>query len=486
MKKAIVLVFLALQALPMQAHEGHDKAFGNKDAVVTTSQKVHISPEGQASIGLRAEPVRTEYSETFLETTGTVQAADDKIHYVISPVTGVLRTVGAQQGDTVRKGQTLATIYSTEVAKVLTDLLDQRAGIQADLSKLKMQGEREIQIQTKDTDHFALDLDREKQLLSEGITARKNYLDAQHAHDTAKVRLESTKKQQKQDLALLEKRRETVTAATKRQLVIMGLPTDQVEKAIGSAQVIAEIPIKAPADGTIFSRNVTMGESVDTTKQLFSIVKLSPIWVTLDVHQEKLNDIHLGQKARIKTPTGSNIVGTISSIGSVVDQTERTVHVRVVCDNKSGALRPDMFVTANILTGRASKQTVVVPAQAVIDDGGRNWVYVKYGDDFQPVAVVIGARIGDTVQVLDGLFEGDQVVVNGARQVRSQSMLSSKPAESGEHEHKHEQEPSTPGYQLLIFGIIGGILLGTVVTAITVRSARRSETPEKQKESSVS
>ncbi len=57
MKKAIVLVFLTLQALPLQAHEGHDKAFANKDAMVATNQKVHIAPEGQAAIGLKTSRV---------------------------------------------------------------------------------------------------------------------------------------------------------------------------------------------------------------------------------------------------------------------------------------------------------------------------------------------------------------------------------------------------------------------------------------------
>lgn len=483
----LLLCLLVGMSLPAGAHEGHDKAFGNKDAMVATNQKVHISAEGQAAIGLKAGPVRAERLQTSLEITGNVEPADNKIHYVTSPVAGVISQLSVQQNDNVRKGQVLATVYSAEVATVLTDLLDQRASIQADITKAKAQAQNDERLQSRDVEHFSVDVEREKKLLAEGITARKTYLDALHELDLAKTRLEGTKRQLTQNLAALTARSKTVTDATKRKLGIMGVPSSQIDSAIKTGKVIAEVPIHSPATGIVFSRDVSNGESIDTTKKLISIVNLSPIWISLNVNQEQLGLIRTGQSVLIKPPVGPEISGKISSIAAVVDPSERTVHVRVVADNTAGVLRPQMFVTARIITGRQSSESITVPSQAIIEDGGKQWVYVKYGDDFQRVAVTTGVRVGDTTQILDGLYEGDQVVVNGARQVRAQAMLSSKTDAKDDHghtmtEHAVTQSVPTNNTIVLVGVLLGGVALGLSIAFIAFRlGTRKIKVAEKEK-----
>lgn len=479
----LLLCLLVGLSLPVDAHEGHDKAFGNKDAMVATNQKVRISPEGQRSIGLKAAPVRRERLQTLLEITGSVEPADNKIHYVTSPVAGVISRLDVQQNDTVRKGQLLATVYSADVASVLADLLDQRGAIQAEITKANVQAQNDVQVQSRDFEHFTMDVEREKKLLAEGITARKTYLDALHALDVAKARLDGTKRQVAQNVAALKARQQNVTEATKRKLSIMGVPASQIDGAIKTGKVVAEVPIFSPASGIVFSRDVTNGESIDTTKKVISIVNLSPIWVSLNVNQEQLGQIRIGQPVLIRPPVGAEITGKISSMAPVVDQSERTIHVRVIAENISGALRPQMFVTASIVTGKQAASSITVPSQAVIEDGGRYWVYVKYGDEFQPVAVQRGIQVGDTTQILDGLYEGDQVVVSGARQVRAQAMLSSKTNTHDEHEHKEAAvQASQPSLMLLAMVLTGGIGIGLVTALILSRIGRRKvQVAEKEK-----
>ncbi len=481
----LLICVLFLLASPVMAHEGHDKAFGNKDAMVATNQKVHISPDGQAAIGLIAQPVKAERLSTTLEITGTVEPADNKVHYVTSPVAGIISHLDVQQNDTVRKGQLLASLYSADVASILADLLDQRSSIQADITKARAQANNDIQLQTREAEHFTADLEREKKLVAEGITARKNYLDAVHQLDLAKARLEGTKKQLAQNEQALTVRQNTLTATTKRKLRIMGAPANQIDSAVSTGKVSAEVPIYAPAEGIIFSRDATNGESVDTTKKLLSIVNLSPIWVSLNINQEQLDLIRTGQAVLIKPPSGAAITGKISSIAAVVDPAERTVHVRVIAKNTSGALRPQMFVTASIITGRQLAASITVPLQALIEDGGKSWVYVKYGDDFQPVAVTTGLKVQDKIEILDGLYEGDQVVVSGARQVRSQSMLTAKATDTHD-ETKHNDEAVKPTAELspLVLALVlgGGIALGLLIATLTSRlAARKAKNIEKQK-----
>ncbi len=475
MKKAIVLVFLALQALPLQAHEGHDKAFANKDAMVATNQKVHIAPEGQAAIGLKTAPVHSERLQTTLEITGKVEPADHRLNFVTSPVSGIISRIDVQEGANVRKGQLLAIVHSAEVATVITELLDQRAALEADITKARVQAQNDIQVQTKDVAHFTSDVEREQKLLAEGITARKNYIEALHALDVAKARLEGTRKQLSQNIAALESRRNTVTAATKRRLSILGVPSGQIDKSLGKGQILAEVPIFSPATGTVFSRDVTQGESVDNTRKLLSIVNLSPIWISLDIHPDQLSRIKLGQQVRIHSPVGPETTGNISSIASVVEPSARTVHVRVVASNPKGILRPEMFVTASIVTGKQSVNAIVVPAEAIVEDSGRSFVYVKYGDDFQAVAVRRGAKVRDAVEILDGLYEGDQVVVNGAPQLRAQSMLAAKSVgaeltSKPEVVHNDETQKNKSMDQWLILLVLaGGIVIGLVFAWIAGR-----------------
>lgn len=480
MKIAIFVILLFAQVVPCWAHEGHDKAFANKDNMVATDRKVHITPEGQQAIGLRTEPVRRERLQTTLDITGKVEPADNRINFVTSPVAGVISRIDVQQGTSVRKGQLLAILYSAEVATVITELLDQRASIQADITKARVQAQNDIQLQSKDVQHFAVDVEREQKLLDAGITARKNFLEAVHALDLARARLEGTKKQVSQNIAALETRRTTVTEATRRRLAILGVPKGQIDKSLSKGQVLAEVPILSPATGTIFSRDVTQGESVDTSRKLLSIVNLSPIWVTLDIHPDQLSRVRLGQEVRIQNPVGPEITGTISSIASVVQESERTVHVRVVATNPKGILKPEMFVTASIITGKQATEAIVVPSEAVIADGGKQFVYVRYGDDFQAVSVKCGAKVHGSIEILDGLYEGDQVVVNGAPQLRAQSMLSGKESEASEpkSETKHHDEVTntqkTTNPLLIGFGVIGGIVIGLFFSWLAGRVKRRN------------
>lgn len=492
--KEILFLWICLIICPAAlAHEGHDKAFANKENMVATNQKVHIAAAGQAAIGLRSQAVKVARLEKFLELTGMVAPADNKVHYVTSPVGGTITSIDVQVNDSVRKGQKLATVYSADIASILTDLLDQRASLQTEITKAKAQAQNDVQLQSREVEHYAIDADRQKKLFAEGVSAQRTYLDAAHALDMAKSKLEGTKRQLSQNLDALNDRQKTITDATKRRLAIMGLPVAQVDEAIKSGSVEAKVPIISPADGTVYSRDVSNGESIQSSKKLLSIVMLSPIWITLNVNQEQLDQIKIGQEVSIKPPVGPNITGKISSVASIVDPVERTVHVRVIAENRKGSLRPQMFVSARIMTGKQAVSSIIVPQQAVIEDAGKQWVYVKYGDDFQVVAVSIGSQIGDLIEVKDGLYEGDQVVVVGAKQVRAQAMLRAGKEEAApnDHDRKHDHKVSEGAEPkrdyvilgaVLIGGLVGGVLVGLFLSRLNSSTKNKNRDEEKTHE----
>ncbi|MBX9770840.1 MAG: efflux RND transporter periplasmic adaptor subunit [Candidatus Obscuribacterales bacterium] len=464
-------------ATTVSAHEGHDKAFGTNTAVVSSSEKITIAPEGQEAMGIKSQPIKTGFVQQRLQATGHVIAAENHSYDITPTVSGVVKGVFAKLGDRVSAGKTLATIYSPEVAGVLTKLLEDRAKFQAEIAKTKTQHERDITVQSKEVVHFESDLKRDEQLFKEGITSKKVYIDSLHSYDTAVVKLEALKKQSTQNVELLKKQSLTTTEAVKSQLKVMGLPASSVDKAVANNRVISEIPILSPVSGIVIERSVTQGETLSSGKKIFSLVNLSPIWVIVDVFQEQIPLVKLGQSVKLTTAAGKTLLGKISDIGTTVDPEDRAIHVRVVTENRSEELKPEMFVTAKIVVAQSKRQQIVVPSSAILDDNGRSLVYVQYGNQFQPVSVKTGSRTSDEVEILDGLFEGDQLVIHGAKQLRSQSVLIAGGLKEKPEEHDHkEQSPESPAplsIQTLLLGMGVGII-ATVICALLIQLGSRA------------
>lgn len=449
----VVLVFSIIQGTVSLGHEGHDSAFGDHSGnVVDTTRKIQIDKEGREAIGVKTEAVKTGSLKDVLHSTGKVQAADNKKHDINPPVSGVVEKALVREGDSVKTGQTLAIIRSVEIANVITALLEERERSNAELIRVETKFNRDIEITKKEQQLKTAHLERQKSLLDEGITAEKSFVEAKTAKETADVQLKSLKQQLQEEKKNIERKMAIATSAARRKLKIMGLGDTAITRAISSNEIVATIPINAPVSGVITQRSVSPGETVSPGENIYTIVGLSPIWVAVDVFQDQISRVKLGQPVKIRTSSGYSTNGTISNIGSVVDPSQRTIHVRIEVANQEGVLKPEMFATAEIVTGASNTSNVVIPASALMEDGGHQFVYVEYNNYFQPVDVKVGERTSEKVEILDGLFEGDKVVVNGSSQLLAQSKLDQNtetPAKqevsgaenhSVSHSHKHKHQ----------------------------------------------
>jgi cobalt-zinc-cadmium efflux system membrane fusion protein len=450
MKQPILLIsFLLTHFLisPAMAHEGHNKAFGSKTVSANNTQKTVVSPEGQKAIGLRTETVKVRPLMQTLRLTGQVTHADERLAELTALMPGLVKTLYVKEGDQVRKGQTVALLYSPEATKLLSDLLQQKAVIQ-----------REMRIQSKEKELAKVTLDREKSLYQEGISPKKDYLAAQNAYEVSGA---STSAYQYQ-LSLLN-------SAAKSQLRVMGLSDATIQRALSSGTIPSTFAIVSPIDGVVTDHDVTLGETVNLNKKLFTIVNLKPIWIFLDIPQEQLSKIKMGQLVKMITASGETTGGIVSSVGKMVDPVKRTLPVRIESPNEDEILKPGLFVTADVTIGQSKKEGAVLPADAVVEENGQSVAFVKYDNYFQPVTLHLGQRSGDTIEVLDGLYEGDQVVVQGATQLRAQSLIAS----SNESEAKSSENPKASDFWtsdfwapsgLLAGGILLGLLLGVMGT----------------------
>lgn len=480
---AILSVYFTVGAAGL-AHEEHNDAFSEEHSA--GARPVEVDEQGVQAIGIKTVSADLGNIENVMKATGEVKAAENNEFDVNAPTSGSVRGVFAKHGDCVQSGQVLATIHSMEVADHLTELITERNKIQAEIERTKLQYVSDIALQQKEVELAQAEFTRQNALLAEKITAVKTFQQAKNDLEKAKVKLATlcTRKQQEEQLS--KKQLAATIANMKGQLTIMGIAPAAVDRALAGTDVTADVPIRAPCSGVVTFRDVTLGERVDPGKKLFSVVNINPIWVMVDVFQEQIPKIQLGQQVKLTTPSKQVVKGTISSIDSVVDPVKKTLHVRIVAQNQSAILRPGMFVNAEIVLEIVVSKHVVLPAAAVVENAGKHIVYKRSGSKFTPLDVILGEQAGGRVEILEGVSRGDIVVVSGARQLLAQGMIGGE-AEEQEHEgpghdehgahDKHEaaMEHQTRPEVMMVMTFVAGLATAVLAyLAIAIARSRRA------------
>lgn len=213
---------------------------------------------------------------------------------------------------------------------------------------------------------------------------------------------------------------------------------------LGDTGDSARLAITAPANAVVIEKPVVEGDRFEAGQTVLRLADLSTVWVVADVPVSQAAELAVGHAAQFDTPSlpGEVREGRIDFIQPVVDRESRTVAVRLVLPNPDGLLRPGLFGEV-LLHGQPGADTVVVPRSAVIDSGTRQIVLVQVAEGrFEPRPVRLGRRAADRVAVLDGLVEGETVVVSATFLIDAESNLSSAlqglaPASAAEPSHAH-------------------------------------------------
>ena len=169
-------------------------------------------------------------------------------------------------------------------------------------------------------------------------------------------------------------------------------------------------------------RNLTRGEVVETSRNCFTIADLSDVWVIASVPEKDVQFIHPNQTVHVIVAAypHSLFSGRMTYISDVLDPTTRTMRIRVTVPNPDRALKPEMFAMVRV---DASPQPAVltVPLSAIQQEGGGKMLFVRQGENrFAPRRVQLGDEQDGQVIVLEGLREGEDVVVKGAFAIKSE------------------------------------------------------------------
>lgn len=207
------------------------------------------------------------------------------------------------------------------------------------------------------------------------------------------------------------------------------------------------ISITSPIAGKVVSRAVNLGEMVEPSGTLFTVMNLSDVWVEASIYEKDLAKIRKGQTAEIRVNSypGKVFRGKVTYIGDILDAESRTAKVRCEVSNRAGLLKPEMYATVGIVTARRGV-AVHVPREAVLDDSGKKIVFMpctECDEDKKPgasgcgnydrIEVETGATHGVNVEILAGIMPGDKVVTTGAYQLKT--ALGSGKLEAGCTDH---------------------------------------------------
>ncbi len=330
-------------------------------------------------------------AEAALRTTGTVQTNAYKEVPVFPIAGGIVREVNAELGDRVKRGQKLATIFSSELA-------DAQAGY------LRMNAEIE-----KHHQHYR----RTVELVELGAASREELENA-----TAELKTEQAS-----------------LASMKQRLILLGMTDKQVETLGTPEQMKPLISVESPGSGVVLTRSVNAGEVVMQGKELFRVADLSSVWVIGQIYEKDFAVVRTGTRAVITTQAypGRSFNGRVAYIDPRVEPQTRTAQVRVELANPGEMLRLGMFVEVSF--GGAAVEhaghapAVVVPSAAVQKIGEKQVVFVA-GDRpevFIQREVNAGPESNGRVPIYSGVSAGERVVTKGSFLLRAESLKVNSP-----------------------------------------------------------
>jgi membrane fusion protein (multidrug efflux system) len=186
-------------------------------------------------------------------------------------------------------------------------------------------------------------------------------------------------------------------------------------RAASARTALSKMTLSAPFSGQIGLREVSVGDFVSVGQDLVTLVRLDPIEVDFSVPENTLSQLKNGQKITITVDAFPKDVfgGEVVAIDPVIDPNSRSAKLRAQIANPDFRLRPGQFAQLQLDTGGNRTDALLVPEQALMQDGNTRYVYTVVDGKAHRVEIKTGVRVPGKVQVIEGLKAGDVVITAG-------------------------------------------------------------------------
>ncbi|MBD8656415.1 efflux RND transporter periplasmic adaptor subunit [Oxalobacteraceae sp. CFBP 13730] len=371
--------FVLLRDRAQPATEEPAEHAEEKEAAHADDGVIHFTPNQITVAGITVATAGPKHLDTFIRMPGQIALNEDRTAHVTPRAAGSVRDVSADLGQQVRKDQVLASIASADIA-------GQRGALTA---------------AQKRVDYARRIVATERTLWEEKITARQDLLKAE------------------QELTEAEVARDTV----RQQLQALGAGGGSGD---GGANLLA---IRAPFDGIIVEKHITLGEVVGADTRVFTLTDLSTVWADVVVPARDLDIVRVGTTAVIRSIASSTTApGKVSFVSSLVGEASRSAKARVVLANPGAAWRPGLAVNVDIVTG-SSDVPVAVAREAIQTVDTLQVVYKRVKEGFIAQPVSTGRADARFIEITAGLSPGDTYAAGGSFTIK---------AEQGKGEASHE------------------------------------------------
>lgn len=338
-----------------QADAGHKEAKANNEHGGEKRSKIVLDEAQVKAAGITVSNAGPAKISTVIMLPGEIRYNEDRTAHVVPRLGGVVESVRVNLGENVRKGQVLAVIASTGLSEQRSELLT----AQKRLSLARTTYERE------------------KKLWQDKISAEQDYLQARQAMQEAEIAVQNGR----------------------QKLNALGASAT-------SAGGLNSYEVRAPFDGLVMEKHISLGEAVKEDASIFTISDLSTVWAEVSVAAKDLNAIRVGEKVTVNaTAFDAKATGTVAYVGSLIGEQTRTAKARVSLANPNMAWRPGLFVNVEVVSGQ-TEAPVAVAAEAVQTIENKPTIFLSVAGGFVAQEVSLGRSDGRVVEVTKGVQAG--------------------------------------------------------------------------------
>ncbi|MBE3127297.1 MAG: efflux RND transporter periplasmic adaptor subunit [Candidatus Atribacteria bacterium] len=365
-------------------------------------------------------PVRTVLVEkgevsSFLKVTGVVEA--NETVRVTSEIMGQAKEVKVKDGEKVSKGDILIILGDEQIKIQVAQAQATLDSIQASSDKIKS-GARPQEIKQAESAVLQAKINRDsaeenylrmKKLSSEKAISEQQYEQAKNQYEIADVQYQSA---QESYGLVIEGAGEQDIKSVEAQVRQAKAVLDMAKYQLSNAKIIA------PIGGRVTSIAVSSGEMVAPSLPLLSIIDVSRIFVKVGISEKDISKIKEGQKMSLEIDAfpEEKFQGEVVSKGVAVDQISKTLEVKIEILQPEVDIPVGVFARGDILV-KTNQDVLIIPSSALTRKQDGIYVYAVEEGIARQKEVVLGIIQGERIEILDGLSEGEEIVVLGNQEL---------------------------------------------------------------------
>jgi Cu(I)/Ag(I) efflux system membrane fusion protein len=335
------------------------------EKTVTGNGQIQISPEKIQKLGVTTATVVKRKLIRSIRALGSIQVDESRVHAVTTKFEGWIQYLYVNKtGQMIKRGQPLLEIYSPEL-----------------------------------------------------VTAQQEYLIAQKGQRA----MQRSSNQAKDTVTLL-------AANALQRLHYWDIAPAQIKHLQDLEKPLDTLPLLSPVNGVVLEKPAQEGMRFMPGELLFRIADLSHVWLLAEVFEQDIGTVRLGQTVQVDINAYPErfFTGKVSFIYPSLAMETRTVKVRIELQNDQDLLKPGLFGGVSLKTEEEKDARLAIPDSAVIDSGTRQIVLLQLGEGrFEPRAVKLGRKVDGYYEVLEGLIEGEELVIHANFLIDAESNLKS-------------------------------------------------------------